>query len=283
MLIIGECINSTTPEVLTAIEIRNVKYIQDLSEAQALAGADFIDVNAGARIKTEQEDIAWLIKTVTEVVTVPISIDSANTDTIKHGLEIYSDIKRVSDSSKFPIIINSINGERTHCEKVLPLVKEYNCDVIGLLMDENGIPNTPEGRVKIGHKIIEMLNEFEISIDHLYLDMVIQPISTDTSNGLTILETLRLSKRELPDVKTVLGLSNISFGLPEKELINRTKELINRTFLAMLMVYGLDAAILNPMDNKLLGTLQASEMLLDQDEYCMNFITAYRDGRLNFK
>jgi 5-methyltetrahydrofolate--homocysteine methyltransferase len=173
-------------------------------------------------------------------------------------------------------MVNSINGERTHCQKVLPLVKEYNCEVIGLLLDENGIPDKPEERVKIGSKIIDQLHEYEIPIDRLFLDVVIQPISTDTSKGITILETLKMVKQEFPAVKTVLGLSNISFGLPENELINRT-------FLAMLMVYGLDAAIMNPMDKQILGSLQTAKMLLNQDEFCMKYITAYRDGGLNFK
>ena len=276
MLIIGECINSTTPEVLEAIENRGVDFIQELAKGQVEAGANYIDVNAGARIKTEREDLDWLINTVNEVVNVPLSIDSANPDTIKHGLEIYSGLKQKNNEPEFKVMVNSINGERTHCQKVLPLVKEYNCEVIGLLIDENGIPDKPEDRVKIGSKIIDQLHEYEIPIDRLYLDVVIQPISTDTTKGITILETLKLVKQDFPEVKTVLGLSNISFGLPENELINRT-------FLAMLMVYGLDAAIMNPLDKQILGSLQTAKMLLNQDEFCMKYITAYRDGRLSFK
>lgn len=276
MLIIGECINSTTPEILEAIEKRGGDFIQELAKGQVEAGANYIDVNAGARIKTEREDMEWLINTVNEVVNVPLSIDSANPDIIKHGLEIYSGLKQKSNESEFKVMVNSINAERTHCQKVLPLVKEYDCDVIGLLIDENGIPDKPEDRVSISSKIIDQLHEYEIPIDRLYLDVVIQPISTDTTKGITILETLRLVKQEFPEVKTVLGLSNISFGLPENELINRT-------FLTMLMVYGLDAAIMNPLDKQIIGSLQAAKMLLNQDEFCMKYITAYRDGRLNFR
>jgi len=273
MLIIGECINSTTPEVLDAIAKRDVNFIRELARGQIEAGAEYIDVNAGARIDTELEDMEWLIKTVNDVVEVPLSIDSANPDTIKHGLEIYDQLLKDNNKTEIKAMVNSINGEPTHCEKVLPLVKEYDCEVIGLLMDENGIPSEPEDRVKIGSKIIDQLNKYKIPIDKLYLDMVIQPISTDSGKGITILETLKLVKQEFPEVKTVLGLSNISFGLPEKELINRT-------FLAMLMVNGLDAAIMNPLDRKILATLQTAKMLLNQDEFCMNYITAFRDGRL---
>lgn len=276
MIIIGECINSTTPEVLKAIESQDSEYIKNLASSQVEAGVNFLDVNAGARINTEQTDIEWLIKTVWDSVKVPMSIDSANPSTLQQGLgTFFKLVEKEEDPTKFNAIVNSINGERTHCDKILPLVKKYNCEVIGLLMDETGIPSTPEQRANIGGKIIDKVNEYDVPIKNLYLDLVVQPISTDTKNGITILETLTRVKSDFPEVKTILGLSNISFGLPEMELINQT-------YLAMLMAEGLDAAILNPLDKRLMGTIGASKMLLNQDEYCMKYIKSFRSGLLEF-
>ncbi len=276
MIIIGECINSTTSKVLNAIENRDTEYIHNLASAQVDAGAHFIDVNAGARINTEEEDIQWLIESVWDAAKVQMSIDSANPAAIQKGLETYHElIEKEEQPDKFKVIVNSINGELTHCAKILPLVQNYDCEVIGLLMDENGIPDTAEERVNIGGKIIDRINKYDIPLTNLYLDLVVQPISTDATKGITILETLKLLKIEFQEVKTVLGLSNISFGLPEMELINQT-------FMAMLMAEGLDAAILNPLDKRMMATLSASKMLLNQDEFCMGYINAFRSGLLKF-
>jgi 5-methyltetrahydrofolate--homocysteine methyltransferase len=276
MIIIGESINSTTSEVLNAIENRNTEFIQNLTNAQVDAGAHYIDVNAGARINTEAEDIQWLVRSVWDAAKVKMSIDSANPAAIQKGLETYHElVEKDEQPDKFKVIVNSINGEPTHCEKILPLVKKYDCEVIGLLMDENGIPSTAEERVNVAGKIIDLINKYDIPLANLYLDLVVQPISTDATKGLTILDTLKLLKIEFQDIKTVLGLSNISFGLPEMELVNQT-------FMAMLMAEGLDAAILNPLDKRLMATLSASKMLLNQDEFCMGYINAFRSGLLKF-
>ena len=271
MLIIGERFNSSIKKVEQAIQAKDTAFIQREAKLQAEAGADVIDINAGTLIKSEPEEIVWMIQTVREALgnIVRIAIDSVNPKAIGAGLE---EIAKVTSQEK--PIINSVTAEREKLDAVLPLAEKFSAVVVGMCMDENGIPEEPETRSELGGKILNAAAEYNISAQDVYLDPLVLPVSTDVKKGQVALTSIKLIKELDPEIKTIIGLSNISYGLPEKPLLNRT-------FLAMAMAMGLDAAILNPLDKQLMNMIKAAEVLLGNDEFCMKYITAYRDGEFN--
>ena len=262
MLIIGERINASRKSILQAIQERNVQFIQEEAKKQVEAGAQMLDVNAGVRVQQEPDDIQWLVKIVQENVNVPLCIDSPNPKAIESGLKLH----------KGKALVNSITLQKERLEGILPLVKKYNCSVVALTMGESGMPETAEERFEICKDIIEVAKKEKIPLESLYIDPLVQPISTNIKNCLITLDTIKMIKNSFP-VKLITGLSNISFGLPNRKLINRT-------FLAMALSAGLDAALLDPLDKDLMSTLKASEALLGQDEYCLNYLTAFREGKI---
>ena len=157
-------------------------------------------------------------------------------------------------------------------DKILPLVKKYNTSVIALTMDEKGMPKNAQQRFDIAKKILETTNKYEIPYKNIYFDPLVKPVSTESDQGKEFLEAVKLIKT-LPEVMTVCGLSNISFGLPNRSLINST-------FLTMCIFSGLDAAIIDPTDKNIISALKASNALLGKDEYCMEYITAVREKKL---
>jgi len=271
VLIIGERFNSSIKKVEQAIQAKDSAFIQSEAKLQAEAGADVIDLNAGTLIKSEPEEIVWLIQAVREALggTVRIAIDSVNPKAIAAGLE---EIAKVTGQEK--PIINSVTAEKEKLDAVLPLAEKFRAVVVGMCMDENGIPEEPETRSELGGKILKAAAEYNISAQDVYLDPLVLPVSTDVKKGQVALTSIKLIKELDPEVKTIIGLSNISYGLPEKPLLNRT-------FLAMAMAMGLDAAILNPLDKQLMNMIKAAEVILGNDEFCMKYITAYRNGEFN--
>lgn len=263
MLVIGERINASRKSILQAIQERNTQFIQEEAKNQVEAGAQMLDVNAGVRVQQEADDIEWLVKVVQEKVDVPLCIDSPNPKAIEAGLK----------SHKGKALINSITLQKDRLEGFLPLVKKYNCLVVALTMGESGMPETAEERFEICKNIIEILKKEEISTESLYIDPLVQPISTNIKNCLITLDTIRAIKNAFP-VKTIIGLSNISFGLPNRRLINRT-------FLSMALAAGLNAALIDPLDKDMMSTLKAGEALLGQDDYCLNYLSAFREGKLS--
>ena len=261
MLIIGERINASRKTILQAIQERNAQFIQEEAKKQIEAGAQMLDINAGVRVQQEADDIEWLVKTVQEKVNIPLCIDSPNPKAIESGLKIH----------KGKALVNSITLQKDRLEGILPLVKKYNCTVVALTMGETGMPETAEERFEICKDILEEVKKEGIPVESLYIDPLVQPISTNIKNCLITLNTIRTIKNALP-VKIVMGLSNISFGLPNRRLINRT-------FLAMALASGLDAALIDPLDKDMMSTLRACEALLEQDEYCMKYLTAFREGK----
>jgi cobalamin-dependent methionine synthase I len=262
MLVIGKRINASRKTILQAIQERNVQFIQEEAKNQVEAGAQMLDVNAGVRIQQEVEDMEWLVKTVQEKVDVPLCIDSPNPKAIESGLKHH----------KGKALVNSIKLQKERIDNILPLIKKFDCMVAGLTMGETGMPETAQERFEICRDMIERVKKEGIPVEYIHIDPLVQPISTDIKNCLITLETIRMIKNAFP-VKFVMGLSNISFGLPNRRLINRT-------FLAMGMAVGLDGALVDPTDKEMMATLRASEALLGQDEYCLNYLTAFREGKL---
>jgi cobalamin-dependent methionine synthase I len=264
MIIIGEKINSTLKAIRPAMETRDTAAIIDLAKRQAEAGATFMDVNAGMFYENEIEILEWLIETVQEVVKTPFAIDSPNPKAILAGLKANKNGKP---------IINSITGEKERFEAVMPLVAEYKTGIIALCMDDRGMPETTRERVEIARTLIDSLTKEGVALDDIYIDPMIRPVGTGSHYGIVALDTMRTVKAEYPDVHIACGLSNISFGIPARKVINQA-------FLVAAMTSGMDGAILDPLDKKLMTFLYASEALLGLDDYCMNFITKFRDGEL---
>lgn len=261
MFVIGERINASRKTILQAIQERNVQFIQEEAKKQVEAGAQMLDVNAGVRVQQEVDDIEWLVKTVQEKVDIPLCIDSPNPKAIEKGLK----------NHKGKALVNSITLQKDRLEGILPLVKEYNSMIVALTLGTSGMPETAQERLEICSGIIEAVKKEGIPIESLYVDPLVQPISTNIKNCLITLDTIRTIKNAFP-VKIIMGLSNISFGLPERRLINRT-------FLAMALAAGLDAALIDPLDKDMMSTLRACEALLGQDEYCLNYLASFREGK----
>jgi len=263
VLIIGERINSTRGKIAEAIEKRDASFIQKEAKMQVEAGSDYIDVNTGALIEKESEGLAWLVETVQQVIDKPLCIDSSNSEAIARALKLH----------KGKCMINSITAEKKRFNSFLPLLKEHDCSVVALCADDSGIPATAEGRVEIASQIIEDLIAEGIALADIYIDPIILPISTEPKVGVVALDTIEQVKKKYPGVHTICGLSNISFGLP-------LRKLINQVFLIMAMQKGLDAAIIDPTYKHFLANIIAAETLLGKDEYSVNYINAYREGKL---
>ncbi len=264
MIIIGEKINSTLKAVRPAIEDYDTEAIQSLAKRQYEAGATYIDVNAGMFMDDEPERLGWLVETVQAVVDAPLSIDSPNGKAIKKGLELNKNGKP---------IINSITLETERIDEYLPLVKEYNTSVIALCMDDSGMPETIDERVSIAEKLIERLTSEGVAMNDIFIDPLVRPIGTGSHYGVVAIETIRKVKTEFPDVHIACGLSNVSYGVP-------VRKLINQAFLVAAMAAGMDGAIMDPLDKKIMSFVYATEALLGLDDFCVNYLSKYKEGAL---
>lgn len=263
MLIIGEKINTTLKEAKEIVVRKDTKALQDLTKRQIDVGACMVDVNVGTRVKTEMEDMRWAIKTIQEVVDAPCCIDSPNPRVLETGLKVH----------RGKALVNSTTAEKERLEDILPLIKTYDCKVVALTMDDEGIPEHAEKRYKIAASLIEKLGREGLNLDDIYIDPLIRPVSTDSGMGKAALEAIGKICTSFPQVHVICGLSNVSFGLPKRSLLNRV-------FLAMAMAKGLDAALMDPLDKDLMPTIVAARALLGEDEFCTDYISSFREGKL---
>ena len=263
MLIIGEKINSSIPSVAAAIRNKDKLIIQKLAIDQVCAGAGVIDVNAGAFLEAEEELLSWLVNIVQEVVDVPLCIDSPNPKAIEAAISL---------AQKKPII-NSISAEEERYSSIMPLIKKYPSAVIALCMDDRGIPTTTGQRIEVAQNLTERLVSDGINRDDIYLDVMVQPIGTDGQSGFVALETVRAIKEKIPGVHTTCGLSNVSFGLPKRKLLNQA-------FAVALAAYGMDTMFIDPLDEKMMALLCAIDTLTGCDDFCCQYLTSFRAGKL---
>ncbi len=260
LVIIGERINPTGRKKLAkALEDGNLKLVQEEASKQVQEGAHVLDVNVGISGADEPKLLQEAILAVREVTDVPLCIDSALPAALEAGL-------RVCEGKA---LVNSVNGEERKLKEVLPLVKHYGAAVIGLTMDDDGIPKDAQKRLQIARKIVEEAEKMGIPAEDVIIDPLAMAISTDQAAGLETLKTLKLIRDEL-GVNQTMGASNISFGLPERHSINGI-------FLAMAAVHGVTCPILDPTVWEIRRSVLITDLLLAKDNYCMSFISVYRD------
>lgn len=256
LVIIGERINPTGRKKLAqALEEGNLDLVQSEAMKQVEEGAHILDVNVGVSGIDEPRMLKEAILAIREVTDVPLCIDSALPKALEAGLQVYEG----------KAIVNSVNGEELKLNQVLPLVKDYGAAVIGLTMDDDGIPRDAEKRLEIARKIVERAEKMGIPREDVIIDPLAMAVSADHRAGLETIKALQLIRDEL-GVNQTLGLSNISFGLPERASINAV-------FLAMAVLSGLTCPIVDPTGWEMRKALLVSNLLLGKDEHCMNFIS----------
>lgn len=263
MIVVGEKINTSRRAIAEAVERRDADHIAEVARQQAEAGAHYIDVNAGTFLEQEVECLCWLVETVQSEVDLPLCLDSPNPDALHEAMKHHEGEP----------MINSISLETERFESLLPVITSQPCRVVALCMAETSMPTTVDDRVQVGSELIDRLTKAGVPVERIYVDPLVQPVSVDTRMGLAALGAIGRIMNGFPGVNSICGLSNVSFGLPARRLINRS-------FLALCLSYGLSAVILDPTDKQLMAALLSVEMLLNRDEYCENFITAYQTGRI---
>jgi len=266
MIVIGELINATRKKVREAVLNRDGDYIKALAEKQAAAGADFIDVNVGVGggdSEEESECMKWAVELVQEACDLPLCIDSADAAVLRAGLEACREGKTH--------FVNSVTAETKRLEPTLAVVKEFETRVVALTMGDEGIRTETADRVECARRIMEGVRKAGIPEDRVFFDPLVMPLSMDPRNPVLTLETGRKIKEEFPSSALVMGLSNVSHGLPRRKLLNRV-------FLAFAVQAGFDAAIIDPTDREMIDTLYAAEALAGKDEFCMNYIRYCKDS-----
>lgn len=260
MFIIGEKINGMFKNVSEAIQTKNKLIIQELAKNQLAAGADALDVNVGPASMDHLKDMEWLITAIREVTDKPLAVDTTKLNVMERGLEL------AGPGS----IINSASGQKEKLDVLLPLAKKYNARVIALTMTKSGVPANADARMEIAANIVAACMEHGVDTENLFIDAVILPVNVAQDHAPAVIETIKQSKLICdPPPKTILGLSNVSQGT-----LNRP--LVDRTFLAMAVSAGLDAAICNPLDKELMDSMITAELLLGKQLYCDSYLDAYR-------
>ncbi len=258
LIVVGERINGQFPQVAKAIDAKDVKFVQDLAREQVSGGAHLLDINTGPGRDDAAEAMTWLVKTVQDAVDARLCIDTPSLKVQQAGL---------SACKKEPMI-NSTTAEQKRMEKFFPLAAEHNAEIVCLTINEKGIPNSVEGRTEIAMLLLATAMDKGVQPEKMYLDPVVLPISAAQAQCPALCDAIT-SFRTLntPPPKTIVGLSNVSSGAEERSLLNRT-------YLAMLLGRGLDAAIVDPNDVELMKVVKAAEVLLNQKLYASSFLRA---------
>ncbi|NOR26309.1 MAG: methyltetrahydrofolate cobalamin methyltransferase [Desulforhopalus sp.] len=263
MIIIGELINSSRKAIKAAIESKDAKAIQDVAVAETEAGANYIDVNAGTFVDKEIDYLKWLVEKVQEVTDTPCAIDSPDPKAIQAALEVH----------KGTAMINSISLEKERYENLLPIVRNTDLKIIALCMSDDGMPESVDDRLKIADKLINGLVQNNVKIENIFVDPLVQPMSVNNHFGVEFINSVEQIMARFPGIHTACGLSNISYGLPARKFLNQT-------FMVMAIAKGLDGAIVNPLDTEMMSRIVAAEALAGRDNFCMNYLKAFRAGTL---
>ena len=260
MLIIGELINCTRKKAGEAAQARNAQFFRDLARKQADAGAQTLDVN-GDLPDQEVGTLTWLVELIQQTVELPLCLDSASPDALMKALPL----------CKARPMINSLSDEPARWT-MLPMLKEYRPRLIALCTSESGVPTGVEDRVATASRIIDRLTGEGFALDDIYVDPCVLPVAAGP-HGQNLLAAVTRIVDAYPGVHISAGVSNVSYGLPQRKLLNES-------FLLLLMSRGLDAAIVDPCDPQLMANVMAAEALLGRDKNCKGYLRAFREGKL---
>jgi 5-methyltetrahydrofolate corrinoid/iron sulfur protein methyltransferase len=265
IILIGERINGSFKDVGQAIQTKDKTVIRDWAAKQAAAGADYLDVNMGAASRSV-DDFAWLVETVAESTTMPISLDCNRLDMFSTGLKVI----RHTVGSDRPIIINSTTAEDSKLVPLLEMAAQYKAGILGVVMDESGSPQDVDKRLELGGKIFASALDAGLSPDMIILDPIVMPVKFMQDQAKNVLLAIQqMTGLSDPPPHISIGLSNVASKTEQKKLINRT-------FLVMAMAMGLDTAIVNVCDEELMQAIATAEILLGQEIYSDAYLKAYR-------
>ncbi|NMB35036.1 MAG: methyltetrahydrofolate cobalamin methyltransferase [Firmicutes bacterium] len=264
MIIIGERINGMFNDIAHAIREQKPAAVQEWAKKQEAMGAGYLDLNVGPALSDRVTAMKWLVEVTQEASDLPLCLDSTDYDAIEAGLKL----------CKQPAMINSVPAVQEKMDRVFSLASEYNAEVIGLAMSEEGIPKDAESRVALAMELVANCDAYGVPLDSLYIDPLVLPCNVGQDHGPEVFETLRQVKLlSDPAPKTVVGLSNISQG-------TENRELINRVFAVMAMACGLDAAIADACDEDLIAEVATARIVLNMDIYCDSFVEVFRTQNL---
>ena len=262
MIIVGEKINATLSPVKAIMLNRDAHRLVDLAERQSAAGANFIDVNVGTGVGTTADAIQsmrWAVEKILDRVETPLCIDSADTAVIEAAMAVLDGR---------PCMINSTKATRHSLEAITPIAA-YNALLVALAMDEGGIPATTDDRLRACEKIASACEAHGVPMENVYFDPLVMPVSTDRNSAMVTLKTIAAVKTRFPGAKTITGLSNVSYGLPDRRRLNSA-------YLNMCIFCGLDAAIIDPLDEALASAVKTGEVLVGKDRHCRRYLRAFR-------
>jgi len=261
MIIIGEKLNGSIPSMAKAIAEKNEAYIRDLAKKQSEAGANFLDVCASVPEGEELGILKWLIGLVQDECDTPICVDSPSAKICAEAIQF----------CKKPGLINSVSGEGDKISTIFPAIAHTKWECIALLSDDKGIPRTTERRLEVFDDIMAKAAEYKIQPERLHIDPLIEMLAASEDGIAKVTTTISEVKKRCPAIHVTGGASNISFNLPARKYINRA-------FIILAMNAGLDSAIIDPLNKDMMGLLYATEALLGLDEYCLEYINAFRGG-----
>lgn len=260
MIIIGEKINGSIPKTGQAIAAKDGVYIRQLATMQADANADFLDVCASVN-ENELDTVKWLIDLVQAETNTPICIDSPNPQVCVDAMQFCNKEG----------IVNSVSLEGDKISTIFPAIADTNWGCVALLCDDQGIPHDATRRIEIFQEIMKQAEKYHIDPQRLYIDPLVETLGTNTGSLNTFVATTTAIRDLVPDVHITSGLSNISFGMPSRKTINMA-------FMTLAINAGMDSAIVDPTNRDLMGAIYATNALLDQDFFCMEYISAFREG-----
>jgi 5-methyltetrahydrofolate--homocysteine methyltransferase len=263
MIVVGELINASRKVIAEAIKNQDAGAIKQVAKDQAAAGASYIDVNAGVFQAREEEYIKWLVESVREATDVPCSIDSPSPKALEAGLAVHES----------PALINSISLEPDRLDPVTSIVRGTPHSIIALCIDETGMPETTDDRLRRTERLVNHLSKADVPTNRIFIDPLLKAISTSHTEAIQFLDAVAAIKDRFPDVHVTCGLSNVSFGLPRRKVLNRV-------FAMMAIARGLDSAIMNPLDERMMSNIVTAETLAGRDEWCEKYLVAHRENKL---
>ncbi|OGD30365.1 MAG: hypothetical protein A2Y56_09155 [Candidatus Aminicenantes bacterium RBG_13_63_10] len=263
MIIIGERLNSTRTDVLDALRRRDGDWLLGQAKKQEEAGAQFVDFNCAALLDGEIDALEQFVPLLRAGIGVPLSLDSPNPRALEAGLKLHPGRP----------LLNSLSGESKKIKELLPLIREFRPKVIVLCLDDDGLPHEPGKTLDIARRLAGLLQDHGLAPEDVFLDPLVHPVGVEAGAGHRFLRALEMIKADLPAFRTIAGISNVSFGLPRRRLINRT-------FLALCLERGLEAAILDPLDEDLMDSLSAARALIGREEAMREFLLRSRKMKL---